>query len=71
MVAVAAVPSRNPLERQVVGLGRARGKNNLTRRRADQRRHLFTGRFDQLGRGPTKSMAHARRITEVIALDFM
>ena len=61
------VELRRALEREVVGLGRARGPDDLARVGADQRGDLLARLLDRLLRFPAPGMAARRRVAEVLA----
>ena len=67
VLALGLVELGRALERQVVGLGRARGPDDLARVGADQRRDLLPRLLDRLLRLPTPGMAARRRVAEVLA----
>ena len=55
------------LQREVVGLGRARRPHDFAWVGADQRRHFLTRLLDRRFRFPTPRMAARRRVAEVFA----
>src|SRR5581483_10793749 len=57
---------RRPLDRQVVGLGRARGENDLARVGADQPGNVAPRRLDRRQRIPAVDVALAVRVAEML-----
>ena len=66
VLALALVEVRSALDRQVVGLGRAAGPDDLARVGADQVGHLFAGLLDGRFGFPAPGMAARGRVAEVL-----
>ena len=67
VLAARLVELRSPLQGQVVGLGRARGPDDLTRIRLDQTGHLRPRLLDRLFRFPAPGVRARSGIAEVLA----
>ena len=66
MLSLALVKSRRTGDREVVGLGRAGGPNDLLRVGIDQPRHLLARRLDRFFGFPSVAVRAAGRIAEAL-----